>query len=459
MIMYRARAEAVSGTRVYADGKWLQCIGNKRVSVGDRIWTDGRCVYGHFQESQQPLIPTPIEDEGIPILIREGNTYKFYTVDKKKPKSLMAPENFDNEKLWASINKKKKNAYISEIKRRRKSFETEGEFEHVITRIVSQCTLAVNVDKQGNIFELKKELTDVYPNGISTIKVYVIKNGQTLQEVNCEEQATNVSAEAKSLAISYTPGASRVNVTNHLNMNNYAPWGVIEDENNWAFINTVLSTYDAYGYGSSSDDNQVIFPLVPTNTSIIWGSNSFLYTPKGKTEICSLHSGWTRIINFGLDTYTYHYSFKASLTANKIPIQDGFYFTINSIKGSEAPGIKSHVYAYPRFMNASIFSPQNQLLFQGNFILGTYFTICQYKNSILLGIDDRENYGLIDRDFYSANKYDIENDVGNGIFLLQNQKLTLLAEGNVRNWKLRPMKKIRGWQNRLQSIELEQHEI
>ena len=68
--MYRATAEIVSGTRVYADGKWLQCIGNKCVSVGDRIWTDGRCVYGHLQESEQPKVITVApDDEGIPILI------------------------------------------------------------------------------------------------------------------------------------------------------------------------------------------------------------------------------------------------------------------------------------------------------------------------------------------------------------------------------------------------------
>ena len=52
--MYRVRAEKVSGNRVFAKGVWLTCIGNKPVSVGDLIYTDGRCVYGFYQESQQP---------------------------------------------------------------------------------------------------------------------------------------------------------------------------------------------------------------------------------------------------------------------------------------------------------------------------------------------------------------------------------------------------------------------
>ena len=65
--MYRTTAEIVSGSKVFAGGKWLKCIGNKRVSVGERIWTDGRCVYGHFQEAQQPPVITG-GDEAIPIL-------------------------------------------------------------------------------------------------------------------------------------------------------------------------------------------------------------------------------------------------------------------------------------------------------------------------------------------------------------------------------------------------------
>ena len=81
--MYRVKAEAVSGTKVFAGGKWLQCIGNKPVRVGEYIWTDGRCVYGNCQESQQPpIIITPHEDETIPIMLFDDEYY-FYNYSKK----------------------------------------------------------------------------------------------------------------------------------------------------------------------------------------------------------------------------------------------------------------------------------------------------------------------------------------------------------------------------------------
>ena len=89
--MYRARAEAISGTNVYAGGKWLQCIGNKNVSVGDYIWTDGRCVYGNHYTPQQPLIITaPQGDEGMPIIVvSEAQNvwqYEYYTFSKGRLK-------------------------------------------------------------------------------------------------------------------------------------------------------------------------------------------------------------------------------------------------------------------------------------------------------------------------------------------------------------------------------------
>lgn len=77
MIMYRAKVEQINGVNVRAGGKWLKCIGNKIVNVGDYVWTDGRCVYGYEQESMTPLVITNNPDElGIPILI---SSYKNTT--------------------------------------------------------------------------------------------------------------------------------------------------------------------------------------------------------------------------------------------------------------------------------------------------------------------------------------------------------------------------------------------
>ena len=74
--MYKARVDAVNGTKVRAGGKWLTCIGNKPVKVGDSVWTDGRCIYGNDEECQTPIVITP-NYEGIPILVENNKGFTF----------------------------------------------------------------------------------------------------------------------------------------------------------------------------------------------------------------------------------------------------------------------------------------------------------------------------------------------------------------------------------------------
>ena len=73
--MHRARVKAVSGNKVLADGTWLTCIGNHTVYLGEWIWTDGRCVYGHESEGGSSYVPTNVLS-GIPILQLEWKDHK-----------------------------------------------------------------------------------------------------------------------------------------------------------------------------------------------------------------------------------------------------------------------------------------------------------------------------------------------------------------------------------------------
>lgn len=65
--MHQTRVTAVNGRKVQADGKWLISIGNKDVSVGDWIWTDGKCVYGHESAGGGGYVPAT-NDGAVPIL-------------------------------------------------------------------------------------------------------------------------------------------------------------------------------------------------------------------------------------------------------------------------------------------------------------------------------------------------------------------------------------------------------
>lgn len=73
-MMYRARVEAINGLNVKAGGKWLIAIGNKPVSIGEIVWTDGRCVYGNYQYHAQPFVPTFDEDIFF-VLLLQNNRY------------------------------------------------------------------------------------------------------------------------------------------------------------------------------------------------------------------------------------------------------------------------------------------------------------------------------------------------------------------------------------------------
>lgn len=81
--MRRARVTAVSGLKAQADGKWLNIIGNKNVVVGDFVWTDGRCIYGNFNEGGEAVPITGNNEPYVPIFMKDG-THCLYHNGKLK---------------------------------------------------------------------------------------------------------------------------------------------------------------------------------------------------------------------------------------------------------------------------------------------------------------------------------------------------------------------------------------
>lgn len=77
MVMVKVPVKQVDGIRVFAGGKWLICIGNKPVSVGEYVWTDGKCVYGNERIGYMPYVYISIP--GIPIVGRLDSASKSGT--------------------------------------------------------------------------------------------------------------------------------------------------------------------------------------------------------------------------------------------------------------------------------------------------------------------------------------------------------------------------------------------
>ena len=158
--MYRARIDSVSGTKVYADGKWLSCIGNKNHRVGDYVWTDGRCAYGHFQESQQPQVIIAPDDEGIPIYAVDRN-HLLYTFQKNKLKKV---DELERPKVipdgWSKVR------LIND--------------KH---RVFTHKYLASNIDSHGNIFVMAEVYKLDDDNFYTEAKVVIFKEDKTKSEL------------------------------------------------------------------------------------------------------------------------------------------------------------------------------------------------------------------------------------------------------------------------------------
>ena len=110
--MRQVRVTNVNGRKVQAGGKWLTAIGNRAVSVGDLVWTDGRCVYGHHSDAGGSPTIIANKPEEIPLLIGKyststGSQYGVYN-PKKGVNVIRNGEKHDKHPNW-------KQAYVVDI--------------------------------------------------------------------------------------------------------------------------------------------------------------------------------------------------------------------------------------------------------------------------------------------------------------------------------------------------------
>ena len=508
--MYKARVEAVSGTKILAGGKWLQCIGNKNFRVGELAWTDGRCAYGNHYTPQQPLVITaPPQDEGIPTVFctvdNEENTYSYdyYTCSSCVNAKKTGSNNMDKAKGF--IVGHKRNCYSCLSIPSNYRYRPTG-----LPTSLSPSTFALNIDKDGNSYELREErdVTFIYYETHVKIKVQstvsIVKNGVILKEINLSEHIEDMSEEAESYALSVTPGA-RV-VSEGLDASTYKsfyiPWGVIENENNWAFMACLHMGVDTNGPADrGSKYTGHIY------TSRINLMSACLYTPSERVEFFHKICGYTidelatmidvRPFDVHVDFYSWseHNEEKILPIEVRIPIQDNYYFKINGFDspipniGEQEPvlGLENDPVVYegefwivvyqqpgnpiilvrtpysasnqffPQFMNVSIYDNDDTKLLDVKLIAGAYLTMCKFKGSLFLGVNNREgNCGLFmpyNRQFRP--KLEGGGGVESGLYFIKNGELKTLLKGDLQNWKLRPMKKVKGWQNRIRDLPTE----
>lgn len=421
--MYRARVQAISGGKVYADGKWLTCIGNKNFRAGEMVWTDGRCAYGHFQESQQPLIITAPDDEGIPILIYQNtdlNNYEpfLYTFSKNKLKLIKLPETFppNNKyniyKFFYLANNKKGSIYIEN----------------------HEFVIAENIDNEGNFFRIVAYEVD----GNEVFDILKTDNKGQVKKIktfDLDYFRNKTYTEAPYPAESYD-----VKYYTHSNGPSFVEWGFIENEDNWAFVITTQVGESVVYNGYYPTLPQIESDTAPVLNSFDTTAN-FLrvyYITKDDVYIIDeqLSVGLPRLNDVSgkvlRDYVIYNEREFPDLEKIKWPLQENFYYKFSIINKESMP---------LNILNFTVYSPEQKEIFSAKTSYSARLAIKKVKSSYLFGV-----YSFL---------YGEEN-LKNGLYLYRNNKLEILTEGYFANQIFCPLKKSRGWQNRIKEISTEQ---
>lgn len=504
MIMYKARVQTVSGTKVRAGGKWLTCIGNKNVRVGDSVWTDGRCVYGNEDTPQQPfVIIAPNEEWGIPIVANR----QYFTYDKNLKKHTDIGSDTVAMKILPKIkiltNDKKGNVYIS----------------------TNENILAANSDNFGNVYYLIEDGDNIN----------IVKNGEVVKIVENpaktkapKEAAAHFPKDPYSLSgepvymqdiqfdiedqpivepnggeelfeygwfqLRYTKYCRGYKVLERdidgfytpfqdIDSNPNCEWAFIENENNWAIIFTNTISVDGY-YATSVYDNLKM-------TSVLWGKGymlhwvdfynysgdfSYVYfiTPNENKLIFEASDtfGWSEGFDYDPTSADYiiagwtgiPFSKKIApkrddppvqcnyenFIGTKIPIQDGFYYVIQSVILDEPSTYLTSV------MNITIYTEGDKKILAGTFSTIPYISICKVSDGKYLMAINRRNGSYKEYPSNENHDYNYLYDIGlyeiiDGV--ATRLKSTTYSTYTLANQCLRSMKKIKRWWERIQTIE------
>ena len=462
--MYRARIDSVSGTKVYADGKWLYCIGNKNHRVGDYVWTDGRCAYGHFQESQQPqVIIAPDADEGIPIYCASYYQHDLHTFQKNKLKQVdVRKRPTENTSGWSDtklINDKR--------------------------RIFIHKYLASNIDSHGNIFVMA-EVYKLNNKGYYTeYKVAIFKDDKSKSELTFNKVKEidllaffdeNIVSKCEEPEIPFGDcfflDSSGGTIAQSSPLGTSSSFTIrrafIEDDNNFEILISGGFAYIAFAYGSGYSDMPIVdsgyegyFLIKNDNVEILreiissGERDGVTYTVTEKESDSSNPPGVYADFN-SYPVYqdgkwidlAYHTTESVTNNQVKCSVGDGFYCTMQWERYT--PYIESGAMQAGGEFRYHFFSPDNteiadihadsrfKILFRK--VKGGYLIISNVALTIynLFGIEVGGD--LIDAKF---------------LYSPATKQLKKLDDSGCSNDRLRPLMKIKNWHKRIKEIILD----
>ena len=401
--MYRTRAEAISGTKVFAGGKWLQCIGNKNFHVGELVWTDGGCVFGNYREIQQPLVIPTLKKDNFAIPIICGSCATFFNGKF----NVLEGRNYRN---FFMINDKKGNVY---------TFYSGINGRYGI--------IAANIDETGYIFTLYVD--DILNN----LSVNIRNNNEIVSECNFNFIADEMKTDCPDVPPVWSiPAANDYYFSEGYSIR----WAFIENINKWAFI--VLAEYDKGVYEEPLLPNGQIIAQREEHVLTRW----YYFDDCGNKKILYEYFEAFRPSNFE-DELLESYTSTPDLYDVKFPLQDNFFYK------SEHFLIKDNGYSSVNGEKRTFFSPDGTKIFTGIFFAFSYITLKKVQSSYLLGVNTS---------LYVSGGMEILESIGmplfsDGLFLLKNGSWEVLSDASsCANQRLRPMTKFKNWNKRIKSL-------
>ena len=482
--MYKARVESVNGTKVRAGGKWLTCIGNKPVKVGDSVWTDGRCVYGNNEDCQSPIVITKEELE-IPILFEYNHAYTY------------------NKKLQDCTSEIKKRYGIF-INNRRKTYSSNS------TKIVD-----VNVNDLGNLYTLS------YKSLSKGILITIKKENQIISTLDTSDLSYQIQNDAEKSAsnnaASYNYASSSdcgrylvgrrdgliidnpmyqteetdqylASIVPSMLFEGYPQWaeaihcfdlelnyaytssnviaGFIEDENQWWLLLRITGSAEFYGQKKIEMSDPIskhfllyqngywISPLtMKDNTTItryylISNSGNYLLsnnehishfidnvTADGETKEITAVRNAVGLPPLQEQKSTENYiEDNSGFIGKKFFMHDGFYFQVNNFFSKEC------------FWEISVYKTTDNPIVNFIVAIESYISASKLGNgNFLIGVS------LKPKLFIEHSEFTLEG----GLYLLTPKKgeIIQLLKGFINNRCLRPMKKNKHWYENIQSLD------
>ena len=408
--MYRAKAEIVNGLRVFANGKWLTCMGNKNVQAGDLIWTDGQCVYGFNKISQQPLSITNSQDADwcIPIVIdnvayifksnlREIGKFGSYHISNNRA-----------DKIYKCYTGSRKDS-----------------------NVLGSGTIAFNVSG-NNIYALHLADSENSGKGWKHFDLLVMKNNEVVKKI----------PNIRDPEIAF--------------IENETQWYVLYNSENTIDIDNSYEVeigYDPFYYHIYDSTPGIILNEYMTATyykvhnewrktkELVWLTDSEAIPIKVTAEglpfdqLKTVFGGWVilpvskRVTYEPLHVPPPVYTHSNRLSKLRVPMHNGFYYIINSTTSRD--------YNFPAQYNVSIYDSAHNLILTADFIFPSYITAYDLGGGkFLIGVEYQPRTAIPKEE---------ENCLLCGLYIVDNSKLLCLKNGYVKNQKIEKMKYSNNW--------------